>query len=164
MSSVKVGAALVNSPTNPVLLWTMSARVVVQRASFLRKLDFLPMHSAVDVAMLDAIQTKRVLLHTMNAKENVVLDVIHRRLDCLLMRKCEITAIHPLFSLFKNDVPQLTFIKCSFSSSFFIQRRYTLADAHLVQLVFILLMLFQVRHPVQLHATRPAAQENIRQN
>ena len=78
-----------NGPTNLVLLRTMSARVVVQRASSVQKLDFLPMHSAVDAAMPGAIQTKRVLLHTMNAKGNVPLGVIRRKLDCLLMGKCE---------------------------------------------------------------------------
>ena len=70
-------------------------------------------------------------------------------------------AVHPLLSLFKNNVvSQLTFIKCSFSSSFFIRRHYTLANAHLVPLVFIPLLL-RVRHPVPLHATRNAVQEDI---
>ena len=143
----------------------MNAMVVVARASSVQKLDFLPILSAVVVAMPDAIRTKRVLLHTMNAKGNVPLGVIRRKLDCLLMSKCEKTAVHPLLSLFKNNVvSRLTFVKCSFSSSFFIRRHYTLANARLVQLAFIPLMLFRVRHPVQLHATRPAAQENIRQN
>ena len=154
-----------NGPTNLVLLRTMSARVVVQRASSVQKLDFLGMHSAVDAAMPGAIQTKRVLLHTMNAKGNVPLGVIRRRLDCLLMGKCEKTAVHPLLSLLKNNVvSQLTFIKCSFSSSFFIRRHYTLAIARLVQLVFIPLLLLRVRHPVQLHVTTNAPKENIRYN
>ena len=76
-----------NGPTNLVLLRTMSARVVVQRASSVQKLDFLGMHSAVDAAMPGAIQTKRVLLHTMNAKGNVPLENTVRKLDFTLMSK-----------------------------------------------------------------------------